>query len=561
MTLVTDGFDFMTLLTQVKYVIAAALCALLRAVYAIFRIIEGSLTVVYQGDEKSLTSVFFSHAAVANLYFIMCIIGVVFSLVFGIVSIIRKRLDVDEMKQLSVKQMLKSLLASMLFMATLTFGMTFLLFVSSTALEQVSARLRANSAFSKKQERAFTDAEIAAMARSLSTIGNYSFNITHNNRFNLNACFNDIRPDMEYLQKQGVFDYNYPTRNEEGDEIHTWQNVLQKIAFSQSLSQNVDVDIYYEGMNKALLEAMEIIHTDKDFHALKTFTQEQFPTDAIGGEVYLDRICFLMGTMDGAINEEYNKKPGLFDGLRGKFYSGSEAEEGIYSIYDRQQVFAGFHAKEIRFLFIDLAAVLLFCALFVIVITTLARILNLLLLYLIAPLVFATGTMEDDGRVKKWLTAFVVQAISVYASILAVQIAFLLVPVVISPQLSLFGGALSQTGWKSLDYLTRLLLIFVGLLMAQKAGNLLTQLLARLAGIQAISFSSVVESLKERNTEGLIALSGFRVRDLLAGFGKNGKSVISMGGLSAKEENRYDTIEPEIAWEMPDSRRGSARCT
>ena len=110
MTVVTDGFDFMTLLTQIKYVIAAALCALLRAVYAIFHVIEGSLTVVYQGDEKSLASVFFSHRTVANLYFIMCLIGVVFSLVIGVTSIVRKRLDVDEMKQLSVKQMLKSLL-------------------------------------------------------------------------------------------------------------------------------------------------------------------------------------------------------------------------------------------------------------------------------------------------------------------------------------------------------------------------------------------------------------------------------------------------------------------
>ena len=124
MTVVTDGFDFMTLLTQIKYVIAAALCALLRAVYAIFRVIEGSLTVVYQGDEKSLASVFFSHRTVANLYFVMCLVGVVFALVIGVTSIIRKRLDVDEMKQLSVKQMLKSFFGSVLFMAALTFGMT-----------------------------------------------------------------------------------------------------------------------------------------------------------------------------------------------------------------------------------------------------------------------------------------------------------------------------------------------------------------------------------------------------------------------------------------------------
>ncbi|MCR5337331.1 MAG: hypothetical protein K6E75_02110 [Lachnospiraceae bacterium] len=560
MTVVTDGFDFMTLLTQIKYVIAAALCALLRAVYAIFRVIEGSLTVVYQGDEKSLASVFFSHRTVANLYFVMCLVGVVFALVIGVTSIIRKRLDVDEMKQLSVKQMLKSFFGSVLFMAALTFGMTLILFLSSVALEQISVRLRANGAIGKKQERDFTDAEIAAMARSLSTIGNYSFNVTHNNRFNLNACFNDIRPDMEYLQKQGVFDYNYPTRNEDGDEIHTWQNVLQKIAFSQSLSQNVDVDIYYEGMNKALLEAMEIIHTDKDFHALKTFTQEQIPGDSIGGEVYLDRICFLMGTMDGAINEEYNKKPGLFDGLRGKFYIGSETEDGNYSVYDRQQVFAGFHANKIRFLFIDLAAALIFGVLFVIVIGTLARILNLLLLYLSAPLVFATGTMEDDGRIKKWLTAFAVQAISVYASILAVQIVQLLIPVVISPELSLFGGALTQSGWKSLDYLTRLLLIFVGLLMAQKAGNLVSEVLAKLAGIQAISFSSVVESIKERNTEGLIALSGFRFKDLLEGFGKNGKSVTSTGAQPVSESVGSEPQQTDDLWEMPDSRRGSMEC-
>lgn len=483
-----------------RYVVAIVLCGIVRALYRIYEIFAGIKPVYYQGKPTKLMNVFFHNQSVTNAYWGMALIGIAMAFGFAIIALIRKIFDLNDKNQMSIGGIIGNLLRSIFFMISLSFGMTVVLEFSDVLLNQIGVLFENASSLHLELDREYTDDELSAMARVLNTIGNYSFNPTYNNRYNLNACFNEIRPEMEWLQKQGVFDYPYPRKDKEGNQINNWQNALQKIANAKGLSEPARADVYYDEMSSALMEVMDIMHTDKNFFPLKHFSRTSAENFSSNDSIPLDRMCFLAGTMDAAENEDFNKNPSVTDGLRGRFYLESEDSETDMSIYNYDDVKEAFHVSKIDFVYIYLTAIFMGAELLAIVGNCIARIFNVVFLYLIAPPFFATWSLDNGAKAKQWLTAFIIQNFSVFATVLSVRVVQLFIPIITSGDLVLFDwitlpGSWAAVNWAApVNYLAKLLMIIVAFLTARKASGVVTGILADNAGMQAIGASDSVGS-------------------------------------------------------------------
>ncbi|MBR6315520.1 MAG: hypothetical protein IKR58_00790, partial [Lachnospiraceae bacterium] len=494
----TDAFDIVSMWGHIKYLIAIALCGIVRALYRIFEIFAGISKVKYAGKEMKLLDVFFRNQTVTNAYMGMMLIGIAMAFGFAIISVIRKIFDLEGRNQLSMGSIIGNLVRSIFFMISLTLGMAIVLAFSDKLMEQIGYVFNNASVLHIEPERDYTDEELTVMAKCINTIGNYSLNPSYNSRYNINACYNEIRPDMEWLQKEGVFKYAYPRKDSDGNQINNWQNALQRIADAKSLTNEVKADVYDEQLSGAILEVMDIIKTDGDFKPLRHFSRKNSMTMKAGSSVPIDRMCFLAGTMDAAVNEEYNKNPSLTDPLRGRFYLDNDDGGFDRSIYSYDDVLASFHISDIDFLYIWLTALFMAAELLAITGNCIARIFNVLFLYLIAPPFFATWPLDNGGKAKQWLTAFLIQNFSVFATVFSVRVVQIFIPIVTSADLVFWDwttmkGTWAQVNWAApLNYLAKLLMIIVAFMTARKASGVVTGILADNAGMQAISASDSV---------------------------------------------------------------------
>ena len=132
--------------------------------------------------------------------------------------------------------------------------------------KEIEARIEELESILKNVEIVYTDEQFAAMARCLNTIGNYSTNPAKESHYNINACYNAIRPDLDYLCRTGVFDFYYPDRekvtDKKGDitakspvtnyyrDTTSWQSMLQKIVNAHNVQQDVPIDVYNDNIQK-----------------------------------------------------------------------------------------------------------------------------------------------------------------------------------------------------------------------------------------------------------------------------------------------------------------------
>jgi len=496
---ITDALDvILEWVAFIKYVLAILLCGIVRALYRIYEIFAGISPVYYQGKPTKLMDVFFRNQSVTNAYWGMALIGIAMAFGFAIIALIRKIFDLNDKNQMSIGGIIGNLIRSIFFMVALSFGMTVVLKFSDVLLNQIGVLFENASSLHLELDREYTDDELSTMARVLNTIGNYSFNPTYNSRYNLNACFNEIRPEMEWLQKQGVFDYPYPRKDKDGNQINNWQNALQRIADAKGLSEPARADVYYTEMSNALMEVMDIIHTDKNFYPLKHFSRTSAENFSSNDSIPIDRMCFLAGTMDAAENEDFNKNPSVTDGLRGRFYLESEDEQTDLSIYSYDDVKESFSVTKIDFVYVYLTAIFMAAELLAIVGNCIARIFNVVFLYLIAPPFFATWSLDNGAKAKQWLTAFIIQNFSVFATVVSVRVVQLFIPIITSGDLVLFDwttlpGTWAEVNWAApVNYLAKLLMIIVAFMTARKASGVVTGILADNAGMQAIGASDSV---------------------------------------------------------------------
>ena len=489
--IVNDGLEAILNATIYKlfYYVGNGLCKIVGWLDQMFRIFAGINKVTYDGEQDYLINIFFNNSVISNIYWGMALIGIVLCLGFAAAAVVRKAFDMSGRQQQGLGQIITSMIRSIVLILGMSAVMIMVLNATNVLMQQVNYLFSDAANIDQPPTIYYTNEEYAAMGRVLNTIGNYAVNPSFNNRYNINTCFNEIRTDLYYLQRQGVFRYHYPTRDANGRPIHSWQSVLQQIANSADLRYNLSLDAPNESVRVALLSAVDAMRNDTSMAPLKSYTRV-VPTETL---VPLDRTIFLMGTLSAAQNSSYNIEPSLDDSLRSPYYTG---EKNVYNLDSFNEDF-DISIRSMDYIIIYVAAVAAIVDLLTIILNCVARIFNMLFLYLIAPPIIAVQPFDNGGKTKQWMTAFLVQSLSVFGTVIAMRLLLVYLPIVVSPKLVLFADN------STLNWVAKLVLIFGGFEAAKKSTALLTGILADSAGwqsVQAGDMSGVAQGIAGRVT-------------------------------------------------------------
>ncbi len=462
-------------LFKLFYFIETALCRIIGILTELFEVFAGLEQASYDGKSNYLINIFFSNKAISNIYWGMAVIGLALTIGFTIWAVIKKMFDGSGKTQESHGQIITSGLRSIFLILGLTIIMTVVINGTNILMQQIDYIFNNAYHLDQPEERSFTGEEYAAMGRVLVTVGNHSLVSAKNNRYNLNVCFNTIRSDLALLQRQGVFDYSYYETDENGNVIESWQSVLAQIAKASDLDKDIKVDTYNEDVANSILNAMDYLESSGVILPKET-VRRVWSADE---KLHLDRMVFLMGTMRAAKNPIYNETPALDDALRGPYLYG----EGR-NVYSLKQVSEDFNIGfATDYIVVLIAAIAIIFDLTTIILNCIARIFNLLFLYIIAPPVIAASPLDNGGKFKQWTTAFLVQALSVFGTVIAMRLLLIYLPIVMSPELELFDAARHPV----LNQFAKFVLVYGGFEVAKKATGLLTGILADSAGWQSIS--------------------------------------------------------------------------
>ena len=512
-----------------------ALCQVIKWMQDLFGVFAGTETVLYDKQVTTLFDVFLSNTAITGIFRGMTAIGIVLAFTFAIVSVARKGFDLDDKIKMSHGQILRNLLKSILLILSLNLVMIVAVRSTNVLLDQVTYVFdNAPSLAHKNNSINFTNEQYAAMSRIFNTVGNYSINPSYKNRYNINACYNEIRPDLGYLADTGVFDFYYKTLDKNGNEINTWQSVVQELAGAADYTHEVPADIYDEGIANAIEHCMTVLRTDNNFRALEHYDRKEIYSSK---EVGLDNVIFLVGTMGvgsdaAARNEAYNKNPSLYDNVRAPYYLGEK------SIYDIDEVNRDFDISFMKtnYIVITLVSLTIIINMCIILVSCVVRIFNLLFLYVIGPPIFATMSFDDGGKFKQWITAFVIQSLSIFATVISMRLFLIFTPIILSPKLQL-------TDSTYIDMIGKLVFICAGIIAVQKANGLLTGILADQAGHQAILSGDVSNAVKSKvyGATGFVKGAGMSLVGGVAGF--LGKGFSGSGGSGSGRSGGSDGAE------------------
>ena len=464
------------------YYIETGLCRIIALLSQLFGVFAGLKQASYEGKGNYLINIFFSNKAVSNIYWAMALIGIILTFVFAIWAVIKKMFDLNGADQQSMGQIIGGGVKSVALILSMTLIISVVLSATNLLMEQLNLIFNDPEHLDQPVTRTFTGEEYAAMGRILSTIGNYSMVTAGNSRYNLNMCFNDIRGDLYYLKQQGVFDYSYYKTDKYNQKVDNWQSILFQIATSADLTKDIKVDLYNQGVANSITAAMDYLRNNETVRPLDSVTR-QYIED---GELNLDRLVFLMGTMRAARNPQFNDSPSLDDSLRGPYYYNQGR-----SIYDFDRVDKDFNIGfPTDYIVVWVAAIAVIFDLVVILLNCVARIFNMMFLYIIAPPVIAAGPLDNGGKYRQWSIAFLVQSLSVFGTVIAMRLLLIYLPIVMDPKLVLFDPDKQAF----LNMFAKFVLVFGGFETAKKATGLLTGILADSAGMQSVAAGDMSSS-------------------------------------------------------------------
>ena len=509
----------MDIIATLEYALASGLCWIIDILDSFFGVMSGQVQVSYNKQPYYLINVFFENASVRNAYWAMALLGILLCFVFAIIAVAKKTVDAGDKMRQGMGDILTGLFKGIIIIVSLTFIMTMTLDLTNALLQRVTYAFNHSEDSDKPVTITYTDEEYAAMARVLNTIGNYSLNPSYNSRYNINSCFNEIRTDLQFLKEKGAFALHYVT--DENNPV-SWQSELQKIVNAADLSRDLKLDVYDAGVTNAIVSLMKTMQQNSSFAPLQSYERKYVSNSS---KVPLDRLIFLMCTMDAAKNPAFNDSPTVGDELRGAYYTGEK------SIYNRESVFADFEISKINFIVLIAVAFKLIWDYAVIIINCVARIFNLLLLYLIAPPCIATLPLDEGGKMKQWTTALVIQCFGVFGTIIAMRVMLLFIPIVIDNNLLLFDNYV-------LNLMAKVIIILGGMETAKRASGMVTGILADNAGMQAITASDMGESVRSAMDHGRNRVTGYgetgslrkNEQGLRSMFGGGGSGGASGGG-------------------------------
>jgi len=481
------------LIAKLLFLIGKWLCWAVGFLTDIFEKVAGLDTVTYYAQDgsvenKLLIRVFFGNTNINTIYWGMALIGMVMCFAFTIVAVIKKSADSHDKMQQSMGDILTNCFKGITLILLMNFIVSATITLSATLMNRIDYLIVNAQNINLDYDITFDSEDYACMARSLNTIGNYSLNASYNSRYNLNSCYNDIREDLQTLAEKGKFDVTYMTTTYEDGErktVNTWQSVLQSVYRSvDDISQAQPLDSYNTKLSSSLLEAMDIIKNDASLEALERFRVVQ-SNNSVGEMVSLDRMIMLLGSMS-TTSRSASVETGMTDDLRGPYYY------GLKDVFSYSECARDFDMSLGTWLYLTviIVAFMFLKQMLAMVFNAAARIFNMLLLYISAPPFFAVTPLDNGGKLKQWTTAFIIQSLGLFGTIISLRLVMIFIPALFNGDIRFFGNPISDT-------FTRVIIMYASILTAAKASGMIVGILADNAGMQAIYAGDVGTEAKQ----------------------------------------------------------------
>ncbi len=424
-----------------------------------FDIFAGTVKVTYNGQRDYLINVFLGNSVISVVFWGITLISVVLCFVFTIIAVARKTLDIGGKVKNSIGQIITN--SGMAALSFLLVGAISMAAINLGTIVLVQTNYLMKNAFSttfnsKLDKKVFSDIELGAMARILNTVGNFSLNTTPENRYNINACFNSIRHDLQLLYDNGFFDYGYDER------INgvSWQSLIYNIGISQDFKEKMPEDSYNQGLINAITRTMNLLKNNKQLHPLESMSIKPL------GDLGVDDIIFLTSTMNASYSQFFRENGSFTDSLRRSYYDGTKTYDNLEAVRE------DFDIWKIDYL------VGFFSCLFIVVVMTICsisfiiRLVEIMLLYISAPFFVSMMPLDDGAKFATWRQAFLIKIISGFGSVMAMRLYLIMVPIIMDPKLIFFENN------AFFNYMMRILFIMGGSWAIFKSTSLITNIFA-----------------------------------------------------------------------------------
>ncbi len=519
MTSVILAAILLAFIRKILFAVETLECRALDLLYKMFRSFAGITPVYLNHKETTLLDVFFSNDLISTVYWGMACIGFALTFGFAITALIRKIFDsTGEKVKATIGQILLNTFKSFLLILLMTAIVSATITGTTTLLTAVDDLFNNAAEINSPSTITFDDEDFANMFKILDTIGSHAISPGYNNRFNLNSCFNEIRTYMQELNLKRVFDYSYV-----GAET-SWQYALTRLYHAGDIYKNVALDTQNEEISSALLDIIEMMKTNKEsFKPLKSYTRTYSMANAGAslGRVMMLSCSFSDTSSSGSNDDEstgmsssYNEDRATFeDALRRPYYVG---EKDIYSWDDVTDDFSYGLTSWNHFVNI-LGVYFLIKEFLKMMFNCIARIFNMMVLYVVAPPFISVMPLDDGGKFKQWTTAFIIQSLSIFGSVIAVRVLMIMIPVVLSPNLMIFSNSAS-------DIIAKDVIVMGMCLTCEKANGMIGGILSDQAGYQSVLAGEV---------GGGIAASALSLAGKAASVAGKAGAAVGKGALSA----------------------------
>ena len=454
---------------------------LVHFVESFFDVFAGTAKVYYKGDTTYLIDIFFGHTAVTNAFWAMALIAIALAFAFAIVNLARKVTDVTGHVKQTVGDIMGNFFRCLLIIVMINAVTVATVNMANVLLDRINYALKNAAVLDQTPgDKEFNEQEIAAMTRILATVGNYSVNPASDSRYNINSCFNELRPDLLSLYVNGFFDYDYPM---DANGHYTWQGALQLIAVSADLTQDLPLDVY----NNEVAEALKTV--SKELTTYKGFAPQKTAKRTLADSITTDNVIFLICGMDAAENAQY--RTGRFDdALRKDYINGTKSYNNL------NQVRKDFDIWEMDYLVGYISSFVMVIILSICIFTFIVRMFNLMLLYITAPLFASSMPLDDGSKWQSWTQAFVIQLFSGFGLVIAMRLYLIVIPIVLSSDLVFFAG--DGFGNAVMNHMAQLMMILGGAWAVLQSGSVITGILAGNPGMAAIQQEGLMGSMVTR---------------------------------------------------------------
>ena len=509
-------FDAITyLIALLLYVVERLLCQLLDFLYDMFEMFSGIAMVKYDGSSEFLINVFFHNSIINTIFWGMAVISIALTIAFTVVSLVKKTFDSNEKVKASYGQILTNVFKSILIIILITAIISVVLTACNVLLQQISYMFDVAQELSQPSTVKFTDEDYATMYRILNTVANYSINPTYSNQYNINACYNDIRGDIQVLEKRKLLHLTYKDKTQPDN----WQHAIREIYVASDPKKSISLESNNTALNKAILSCMDQLRTNKNFKPLASPYTEARANNTI--KTSLGRVVMLGGTFEAARDEAYNEGASFNDALRYPYYV---QDEGC-DIYDRDECENAFNIGLLTWnhILVLVCVVYLLKIFATILFNCVARIFNILVLYIMAPPFVAVMPLDEGEKFKQWITAFVIQSLGIFGIIISVRLMIEFIPIILSDKLVFFENSFG-------NLVAKMVFLIGAGFTCSKAGEMISGILANNAGMQSLMAGNVgAQALGATMSAGMTIGKGAMKAGLAVGKGLSDVTGLTTG--------------------------------